>query len=379
MTFPNNKLKNPYYFIKNNIVYEISDKQDADNCGQHYVTYQVTSLDGDDKVFVKNGDKYLDANGTPTIAQSDGYYPVSTGKLDIEANKAVFPWICVKYKENATDTEIQEAYFWLDYLIDDGDTFDGTMFIMNSNHAPEDGSYIEYYKATVLAQIGLFYANGYTDTEIKRNFPDYMFAEEYGENITENSVANITINGKKAYLVDVTTSAEDVEITISEEDMINAFYTYCNEQVVAYANRLLKRVNKKLAGTTDEQIPLIVSEDAVVDIEDDTQHEDIYWRITMPTRIQGGMIKINGCDDNGHVLDGTHITIIASPAKDYALGSLTVDNKEVENPYEFDIHSDITIGVTFVGLEQEPGFNNDPEIIGNDDPIDNLEPTEPIH
>ena len=29
MTFPTNKLKNPYYFIKNNVVYEISENQDT--------------------------------------------------------------------------------------------------------------------------------------------------------------------------------------------------------------------------------------------------------------------------------------------------------------------------------------------------------------
>ena len=346
MTFPKNKLNNPYYFIKNNIVYEISDKQDADNCGQHYVTYQVTSLTDEDKVFVKKGDKYLDVHGTPTVAPIDGYYQVSTGKLDIEANKEVFPWICVKYKENADSETVKEEYLWLDYMIDDGDTFDGTKFVMNTTHAPEEGSYVEAYKEAILAQIGLYFANGYTEEDIKRNFPEYLFAEENDK---------ITVNNKKVYFVDVTTSADGVEMNISGEDMLDAFYKYCNEQVVAYANRLLKRVEKKLDGTTDEEIPVIVSKDTVVDIENDEDEGGgdggevtRYYTITTPGRIQHGTLKVAGCDDLTQIPEGTHITVTAIPDNGYTVGMLRVGGNDVESPYEFDIYANVGIMVDFV-------------------------------
>lgn len=135
MNFPTNKLKNPYYFVEDNVIYDISDKQDADNCGKHLVTYKTASLNGSDKVFVKKGNKYINANGTQTVAPSDGYYPVSTGQIDVDANKTVFPWICLNYKTDVKSPTRQE-YLWLDYLIDDGDRFDGNNFVMNKKHAP---------------------------------------------------------------------------------------------------------------------------------------------------------------------------------------------------------------------------------------------------
>lgn len=343
MTFPTNKLKNPYYFIKNNVVYEISENQDADNCGQHYVTYQVTSLTNEDKVFVKKGDKYLDVHGTPTVAPIDGYYQVSTGKLDIEANKAVFPWICVEYKTKPGDRETKSEYLWLDYLIDDGDSFDGTKFTMNQQHAPENGSYVEYFREQVLDKIGLYLANGYTDVDIKRSFPDYLLAEQYGENIPENATANITVDGKKVYLVNVTTSSENenFEMGVSEEDMFEAFYKYCNEQVIVYANRLLRKYNKKLKDT------VIVSEETVEDINSDGDEVTNYYVITIPGRIQHGTINIAGCDDYSHVPEGTHITITAIPDRGYNVEQLSVGGKSVENPYEFDIYEDVEIMALF--------------------------------
>lgn len=343
MTFPTNKLKNPYYFIKNNVVYEISENQDADNCGQHYVTYQVTSLTNEDKVFVKKGDKYLDVHGTPTVAPIDGYYQVSTGKLDIEANKAVFPWICVEYKTKPEDRETKSEYLWLDYLIDDGDSFDGTKFTMNQQHAPENGSYVEYFREQVLDKIGLYLANGYTDVDIKRSFPDYLLAEQYGENIPENATANITVDGKKVYLVNVTTSSENenFEMGVSEEDMFEAFYKYCNEQVIVYANRLLRKYNKKLKDT------VIVSEETVEDINSDGDEVTNYYVITIPGRIQHGTINIAGCDDYSHVPEGTHITITAIPDRGYNVEQLSVGGKSVENPYEFDIYEDVEIMALF--------------------------------
>lgn len=343
MTFPTNKLKNPYYFIKNNVVYEISENQDTDNCGQHYVTFNVVSLTGNDKIFVKKGDRYLDVHGTPTVASTDGYYEVSTGVLNIEQNKLVFPWICVEYKTKPEDRETKSEYLWLDYLIDDGDSFDGTKFIMNQQHAPENGSYVEYFKEQVLDKIGLYLANGYTDVDIKRSFPDYLLAEQYGENIPEDATANITVDGKKVYLVNVTTSSEDenFEMGVSEEDMFEAFYKYCNEQVIVYANRLLRKYNKKLKDT------VIVSEETVEDINSDGDEVTNYYVITIPGRIQHGTINIAGCDDYSHVPEGTHITITAIPDRGYNVEQLSVGGKSVENPYEFDIYEDVEIMALF--------------------------------
>ena len=383
MTFPSNKLKNPYYFISaNGTVYEISTSQDADNCGQHYVTYQTVSVNGDDKILVKKGDKYLDLHGTPTVAEKDAYYPVSTGKLDIEANKEVFPWICVEYKEKPEDRETKKAYFWLDYLIDDGDEFNGTKFVMNQKHAPEGGSYVEFFKEEVLAKIGLYLANGYTEIEIQRNFPDYLLAEQYGENIPENATANITIDGKKAYLVNVTTSSEDesFEMGITEEDMLNAFYKYCDEQVIAYANKLLKKFNKKLKDT------VIVSEDTVEDIvEEDEESSDSegevtnYYVITLPGRIQNGTLKVAGCDDYSHVPEGTHITVTAIPASGYVIETLSVGGESVSSPYEFDIHDDVMITVSFTSTTHAHEGNEEPDNPINPNPgtLDPLEPSDP--
>ena len=351
MTFPTNKLKNPYYFIKNNVVYEISENQDTDNCGQHYVTFNVVSLTGNDKIFVKKGDRYLDVHGTPTVAPTDGYYEVSTGVLNIEQNKLVFPWICVEYKTKPEDRETKSEYLWLDYLIDDGDSFDGTKFIMNQQHAPENGSYVEYFREQVLDKIGLYLANGYTDVDIKRSFPDYLLAEQYGENIPEDATANITVDGKKVYLVNVTTSSEDenFEMGVSEEDMLEAFYKYCNEQVITYANRLLKKYNKKLKDT------VIISEQTVEDIENDEEDEvTTYYSITIPSRIQHGTLKVDGCDDLTQIPEGTHITVTAIPDNDYIVGLLIVGGKDVTSPYEFDIYKNVGITVEFITTHVDP-------------------------
>lgn len=335
MNFPTKKLKNPYYFIKDNVVYEISNNQDADNCGQHLVTFKTTSLDGNDRVFVKEGEKYLDLHGTPTIANRSGYYRVSTGQIDVDANKLVFPWICIEYKVNKDDAETTQEYLWLDYLIEDGDTFDGTKFVMNEDHAPENGSYVAFYKESILKQIGLYYANGYSDNDIERSFPDYLFAEQYGEDIPSNSKPNVTIDNKKVYLVGITTS-ENVSLTVTEEEMLSAFYEYCNTQVIAYANRLLKRQDKKLRST------IVVSEETVEPI-----HNTTCSLVISPYSRYCDVI-VTGADNLEEIPYDTLITVNArvnTQTHVILTPKMTANGTEVDIPYTFNIHEDTVIDV----------------------------------
>lgn len=232
MDFPTNKLRNPYYFIRDNVVYEISDKQDADGCGKHYVTYVTKPTE------LKKGAKYLDVNGTMQVAEADGTYNVSNGNIDLtetpkmSPNFLTFPWACITYVEEEGGKPKKE-YLWLDYLIEDGDKVTVVnrveKFVINDKHSEGANSYVGLYKQQLINEFKARVKNGYAIAEIKKRMPEYVIA---------NANDTILVNGKKVIFQSITDS-DNVGLHFTDEDMEDYVYEAYKEQIIAYANRLL--------------------------------------------------------------------------------------------------------------------------------------------
>lgn len=232
MDFPTNKLRNPYYFIRDNVVYEISDKQDADGCGKHYVTYVTKPTE------LKKGAKYLDVNGTMQVAEADGTYNVSNGNVDLtetpkmSPNFLTFPWACITYVEEEGGKPKKE-YLWLDYLIEDGDKVEVVnrveKFVINDKHSEGANSYVGLYKQQLINEFKARVKNGYAIAEIKKRMPEYVIA---------NANDTILVNGKKVIFQSITDS-DNVGLHFTDEDMEDYVYEAYKEQIIAYANRLL--------------------------------------------------------------------------------------------------------------------------------------------
>ena len=126
MITPKTTLKNPYYFFNENVLYEIKDYNDDDNCGVHKVFFVTEEKE------VKSGDTYYDVNGNKVVATEDGTVAASTGAIDEEKSLGIFPGFYVQYDVVSEELYGQKKYYWLQDMIADGDTIDGEgKFLIN--------------------------------------------------------------------------------------------------------------------------------------------------------------------------------------------------------------------------------------------------------
>lgn len=256
MKHPTTDLKNRYYFLSKiddtkSMVYKISDEQDSDNCGVHFVTYITTPRE------VNRGQSYLDLHGDRQQVVYTDTYNVSTGEIDVEECSAVFPCIVIEYKENLRDEETKRAYFWLDYLIQDDDTVlkrgnNSFTFKFNTKHSGYknfSGTYCDYYLQLALSEMAEMLLV-YNFEEVKKKFPDFLFAEKNDK---------ININGKQVYFkkaFKVSNGVEDVVNgkLIEMEDVYLNYADVCCRMINEYADKLVNRFIDLNSGTSVSDI-----------------------------------------------------------------------------------------------------------------------------
>lgn len=208
----NTILKNPYYFVKNGVIFNISsDNSQEDPCGKHYKTFDTETL------ALKKGMYYMDKNGNRKIVEEDGDFEVSLGTAEetatVNANKAVFPYFDVTYHYVKSGNDETTTY-WLDNLICDGDEMNGTKFENKTVHT-EDGettiSYVEYFKKKCLDKAANNVIQGMTLDKLKENNPLLFVGAE------------TKLNGVKATITASGIAATDQEILDAVKEKIKEY------------------------------------------------------------------------------------------------------------------------------------------------------------
>ena len=238
---PAKTLNNPYYFISNNTIFEISFNKNGDgDCAKHKVTYET-----EDK-FLKMGTKYCDKHGDWMVAENDGMYSVKTDKLNEPVCKVTFPHFTVTYV-NEDDAATLKVTYWLQNMIQDGDSVENegiveSPFIMNVHSATEYTDYLTCFKYNFVEEIKRLLTKGYTIDEIKKRVPHYCF-ETY-----DYKTQGYTYMGE----------VEGFD-PITDEELEQMAIDAVNENVIAYANSQLKKYCRKVVDGTD----LITKENTV--------------------------------------------------------------------------------------------------------------------
>lgn len=242
MIFAKTTLENPYYFFSGSVLYNISNSQDTENahtdpsasgCGVHKVIYKTEEKE------VERGDWYRDVNGNYVKAEADGTVQASTNIINPEQCATVFPSFYVKYKDRETQ-EQYKIYYWLQNYIKPGDTLSGGKFTINSAHS---ATYADFYEKEMKQSLKDSVKAGSTFESLKRSYPIYFFTPS--ENPAENE-KRISVDGeyKDVYYDGV------VGITsFTNDQVMNLVYEELDDEVIKFANSLLKDYKKKLKST----------------------------------------------------------------------------------------------------------------------------------
>lgn len=198
-------LQNPFYFIKDGIIFNIQGSNaEKDECGKHYKTFDTESVE------LKKGTYYNDKNGNVNIAEDNGTFEVAL-KTDkkpetIAANKAVFPYFDVTYHYVQSGNE-ETVTYWLDDLITDGDKItiknDYVSFAKKTVHGTEGDyeiPYVEYYMKKCLDKLANDVINGMSLEQLAKNNPLIIVGSE------------TKFNGAKAVVVSSDISCTNDEI-----------------------------------------------------------------------------------------------------------------------------------------------------------------------
>lgn len=219
-------LENPFYFIKDNVLYEINDKQDEYNRGVHLVTYLTET-----KVLSK-GEKYKDLHNDEQIVEEDGEYQVSTNKIDVEECKKVFPYHILTFEDD-NNNEF-DVVLWLQNFIKDGDTFKNGAF-KTSYGTSYDACFMLYFSKEVENLL----EKEMTISQILQKIPYYVFNPN---GLIENKITIDTEDGRKK----VTYKRCKHGITISIVSIKQMILYIVTDKTIAYANSLLQKYGMKL-------------------------------------------------------------------------------------------------------------------------------------
>ena len=235
---PRTNLSNPYYYVKSNIIYKISNMCDDvdDPCIKHYVVYETENKE------LKKGEYYLDVNGNYVQAESAGTYAVSKGIINETECKKVFPYITFTYNIDGDNTDYAVLY-WLDNFIKDGDQLSGVRFVKTVHGETESTEdYAKTYKDEVIEALTNAVIKGQTNEKAKNGQPQLLFA---------NAGETFTFNGKTVKMKSITSSGGDI-FPIKDDEISESVFDTINAKTIAYANSLLNTIDKKVS--TDDLI-----------------------------------------------------------------------------------------------------------------------------
>jgi len=263
-------LKNPYYFTTSNVLFKISNIQDNDECGTHLVFYKKL-LDKNGQVMkksVKKGEYYLDKNHNSIKSETNQEVDVYGNELDHEKNvdyqngweeKAgafKYSYFKVTYQtvpdpdDENQNTETFEKYYYLQNMIEIGDSFDNNHFFKrNNNHssnASADTSYINEFSNSIKEDIKKMVRNGSSKEQIMKNIPNWFFESNVGD-----SEKTFIVDKKKVIITNVSfADTTNDKLQISDNDLDGLIIDTINEDTVKFANEKLKNISKKLSNET---------------------------------------------------------------------------------------------------------------------------------
>lgn len=295
MINPTTTLNNPYYFFNNNVLYNISNSNTEDEAGEHLVTYELTP-----DVLSKD-DEYLDAHGDVQVVPPDGGEPIDgqedkylisikTNTLNDEECAKTFPHFVVNYETIPEDEESMtqqiHVYYWLQSLINDGDTVvdnDGAKKFVQRGEV----SYIQQFNNSVEEELNELIQNSMTLDNIKKRIPIYCF--DPGE---EGIETTISVDGKQTKVkyvgttldVPTTTEATESEVTLestseptesivhfTDNEILESCYNAINDKLVAYCDNLLAKYGKELQKPEQEdQCVKLLVDNSNIEIVDKT-------------------------------------------------------------------------------------------------------------
>lgn len=230
---PRNKLNNPYYFVKDGVIFRINVTNDEkDPCGKHYVSYVL-----DPESSVNPGQQYINVNGDYVIATTDATGVVSTGKVDEATSASKFPYFKI------TDTNGNDHYLWLDNFIRTGDVYKSNKFKKTVHTEEGESTAVDFaqdYVNSVKRAIATAMVGGTSFNAAKASYPSYLFAVANDEITINGKTVTIAANGVKASY-----SISSLPV-IKESDVQTEIMAVVNDKVIDYANGLLMNVDKKV-------------------------------------------------------------------------------------------------------------------------------------
>lgn len=232
---PRTKLHNPYYYVKDNVVFKISYNLDnaEDTCAKHYVTFETESKT------MKKGQYYTDLHGDRQKATADGSVNVSTGELNLTECKKAFPYITFTYTVEGNDEDTFTEVLWFDNAIKAGDKISSNRFVKTIHGETESTKdFAKAYKDEVLASVAESVTKGLSIEDAKKAHPAYLF-QSNTFNYNKKKVTRSSISSSAAAN---TFPIKDPEITTSVINLINAKSTN-------YANEMLDNIDKKVKDT----------------------------------------------------------------------------------------------------------------------------------
>lgn len=220
--YPQKDLSNPYYFIKNKVLFKISyDKGGDEDCASHKVTYKTKDT------VLKKGDNYYDLHGDLKTASENGNYAVKTKDIDCAQSSSVFPYFSVEYDKTGQDSLVK--YYWLQSLINDGDTVDDNGKFLINAHTKGYIDYVDLFRKAFIDQLTQDIKNGATKNGVKTKYPHYFF-----KNCEYKTSDGYEYNGKVNNFAPLT-----------DEEIDNIIIDALNAKAVAYSNNILKAQNLK--------------------------------------------------------------------------------------------------------------------------------------
>ena len=232
---PRTKLHNPYYYVKDSVVFKISYNLDnaEDTCAKHYVTFETESKT------MKKGQYYTDLHGDRQKATADGSVNISTGELNLTECKKAFPYITFTYTVEGNDEDTFTEVLWFDNAIKVGDKISSNRFVKTihgETESPKD--FAKAYKDEVLASIAESITKGLSIEDAKKAHPAYLFASN-----------TFNYNKKKVTRTSISSSAAANTFPIKDTEITTAVITLINTKSTNYANEMLDNIDKKVKDT----------------------------------------------------------------------------------------------------------------------------------